>query len=147
MAAEQSQQATGTTVGSGAIGAIEPDIAAASSKRHRMSGAVASTATKLLPLVQLLETIQPMVANESVFHTRRLKINAQIALVYEQLKVEKPKRKALTLAFKTMGDLVLEETRDISKDELKQAAKEVVLATIKNAPAIISAAHQARLLS
>lgn len=116
-------------------------------KRHRLSGAMVSTATKLLPLVQVLETIQPLVANESVFHTRRLKINAQIALVYEQLKQERPKRKALTLAFKTMGDLVLEETRDISKDELKQAAKEVVLATIKNAPAIISAAHQARLLS
>lgn len=116
-------------------------------KRHRLDGAMVSTATKLLPLVKLLETIQPVVANDSVFHTRRLKINAQIALVYEQLKEERPKRKALTLAFKTMGDLVLEETRDISKDEIKQAAKEVVLATIKNAPAIISAAHQAKLLS
>lgn len=147
MAAEQSQDATDNAVGSDAAGLIEPNTLAASGKRHRMSSAVASTATKLLPLVHLLETIQPLVANESVFHTRRLKINAQIALVYEQLKDERPKRKALTLAFKTMGDLVLEETRDISKDELKQAAKEVVLATIKNAPAIISAAHQARLLS
>ena len=125
----------------------EPHEVAANFKRHRLDGVMVSTATKLLPLVRLLETIQPVVSNDSVFHTRRLKINAQIALVYEQLKEEKPKRKALTSAFKTMGELVLEETRDISKDELKQAAKEVVLATIKNAPAIINAAHQARLLS
>jgi hypothetical protein len=41
----------------------------------------------------------------------------------------------------------LEETRDISKDELKQAAKEVVLATLKNAPALLNVAHQARLLT
>lgn len=116
-------------------------------RRQRLSGAVISTATKLLPLVELLETIQPYVANESVFRTRRKKINAQLVLVYAQLKEERPKRQALTHAFKTLGDLVLEETRDISPDELKQAAKEVVLATLKNAPALISAAHQARLLS
>ncbi|WP_375437938.1 hypothetical protein [uncultured Hymenobacter sp.] len=136
-----------TVISSEAVGSVELNVVATSSKRHKLSGAVVSTATKLLPLVQLLETIQPLVTNESVFHTRRLKINAQIALVYEQLKDERPKRKALLVAFKTMGDLVLEETRDISKDELKQAAKEVVLATLKNAPAIISAAHQAKLLS
>jgi hypothetical protein len=116
-------------------------------RRHRLSGAVISTATKLLPLVELLETIQPYVANESVFRTRRKKINAQLVLVYAQLKEERPKRQALTHAFKILGDLVLEETRDISPDELKQAAKEVVLATLKNAPALISAAHQAQLLS
>jgi hypothetical protein len=116
-------------------------------RQHRISGAILSTATKLLPLVELLEAIQPHVVNESVFHTRRKKINAQIQLAYAQLKSEKPNREALVRAFKTMGELVLEETRDISKDELKQAAKEVVLATLKNAPGLISAAHQARLLS
>lgn len=136
----------GHSAGSEIVGSVGVSEVAAN-KRQRLDGAMLSTATKLLPLVKLLETIQPVVANDSVFHTRRLKINAQIALIYEQLREERPKRKALSLAFKTMGDLVLEETRDISKDELKQAAKEVVLATIKNAPAIISAAHQAKLLS
>jgi hypothetical protein len=125
----------------------QSELVGVGGRRHRLSGAVIITATKLLPLVELLETIQPYVANESVFRTRRKKINAQLILVYAQLKEERPKRQALTHAFKTLGDLVLEETRDISPDELKQAAKEVVLATLKNAPALISAAHQARLLS
>ena len=123
------------------------ESAGAPARQHRISGALISTAAKLLPLVELLETIQPHVTNESVFRTRRRKINAQIALVYAQLKTEKPRREALTHAFRLMGELVLEETRDISKDELKQAAKEVVLATLQNAPALINAAHQARLLS
>jgi hypothetical protein len=125
----------------------QAEVVGVGGRRHRLSGAVISTATKLLPLVELLETIQPYVANESVFRTRRKKINAQLVLVYAQLKEERPKRQALTHAFKILGDLVLEETRDISPDELKQAAKEVVLATLKNAPALISAAHQAQLLS
>ncbi|MDF7813334.1 hypothetical protein [Hymenobacter sp. YC55] len=145
--AEQGCAHPGNSINSNTAGSVGVNEVPGNSKRHRLDGAIVSTATKLLPLVKLLETIQPVVVNDSVFHTRRLKINAQIALVYEQLREERPKRKALTLAFKTMGDLVLEETRDISKDELKQAAKEVVLATIKNAPAIISAAHQAKLLS
>lgn len=120
----------------------------AGKRRHRLSGAVITTAaTKLLPLVELLDTIQPYVSNESVFRTRRRKFDAQLALAYAQLKAEKPKRKVLLHAFKTMGELMVEETRDISRDELKLAAKEVVLATLKNAPALISAAHQARLLS
>lgn len=126
---------------------LPPTGVATKSKRDRVSCAAVSAATKLLPLVQLLDTIQPHLTNESVFHTRRLKINAQFAVACEQLKMERPKRKVLTHAFQIMGELVLEETRDISKDEVKQAAKEFVLATIKNAPAILSAAHQARLLS
>jgi hypothetical protein len=118
-----------------------------SSRRHRLSGAVISKATQLLPLVKLLETIQPHVVSESVFRTRRKKIQAHLALAYQELQQERPKRQALTHAFKILGELVLEETKDISKDELKQAGKEVVLATLKNAPALINAAHQARLLS
>ncbi|UOQ65455.1 hypothetical protein [Hymenobacter volaticus] len=144
---EESYTHDGYSPDSEAVTSLGVNEITAAGKHQRLNGAILSTATKLLPLVKLLETIQPVVANDSVFHTRRLKINAQIALIYEQLKEERPKRKALSSAFKTMGDLVLEETRDISKDELKQAAKEVVLATIKNAPAIISAAHQAKLLS
>ena len=123
------------------------DLVSTNSKRRRLEGAVVGTATKLLPLVKLLETIQPHVANESVFRTRRKKINAQIAIVYAQLRTEKPKRETLTRAFQTIGELVVEESKDISKDELKQAAKEFVVATLKNAPALINAAHQARLLS
>ena len=125
----------------------ESETGSASSRRHRLSGAVITTATRLLPLIELLESIQPHVANESVFRTRHRKLNAQISLAYAQLRAEQPKRKALLHVFKTIGELVIEETHDISKDELKQAAKEVVLATLKNAPALISAAHQARLLS
>ena len=128
---------------------ITPEVNAspANTRRHRLRGAVIATAAKLLPLVELLESIQPHVADESVFRTRHRKINAQISLAYAQLRTEQPKRKALLHVFTTIGELVVEETHDISKDELKQAAREVVLATLKNAPALISAAHQARLLS
>ena len=126
---------------------LEVDVGSANTRRHRLSEAVITTATKLLPLVELLESIQPHVVNESVFRTRHRKINAQISLAYAQLRAEQPKRKALLRVFRTISELVVEETHDISKDELKQAAKEIVLATLKNAPALISAAHQARLLS
>ncbi|MVN74944.1 hypothetical protein GO988_01250 [Hymenobacter sp. HMF4947] len=121
------------------------------SRRARLEGAVvakaAATATKLLPLVALLDAIQPQVASESVFRARRKKIQAHLAVAYAELHGERPRRQALSHAFQTLADLVREETRDISPDELKQAAKEVALATLKNAPALINAAHQARLLS
>jgi hypothetical protein len=117
------------------------------SRRQRLGGAMAATATKLLPLVALLDTIQPQVANESVFRTRRKKIRAHFDVVYAELQAERPRHKALAHTFQALTDLVREETRDISKDELKQAAKEVVLATLKNAPALINVAHQARLLA
>ena len=105
---EESYAYDGHSPGSEVVGSVGISEVAAN-KRQRLDGAMLSTATKLLPLVKLLETIQPVVANDSVFHTRRLKINAQISLIYEQLREERPKRKALSLAFKTMGDLVLEE--------------------------------------
>ncbi len=116
-------------------------------QRRRLSRAVAVTATKLLPLVALLDTIQPQLANESVFRARRKKIQAHLVLVHEELRAPRPRRQALTHTFQVLVELVREETRDISKDELKQAAKELVLATLQNAPALINAAHQARLLS
>ncbi|MBF9238826.1 hypothetical protein I2I05_15595 [Hymenobacter sp. BT683] len=114
---------------------------------QRIRGAVATTATRLLPLVALLDTIQPAVDQESVFRTRKKKIKLHLAEAYAELQTERPRRQALSHAFQTLAELVLEETRDISRDELKQAAKEVVLATLKNAPALINIAHQARLLS
>ena len=115
--------------------------------QHRIAGAVATTATRLLPLVALLDSIQPSVAKESVFRIRRKKIKQHFTEVYAELHAERPRREALTHAFQALAELVLEETRDISKDELKQAAKEVVLATLQNAPALINIAHQARLLT
>jgi hypothetical protein len=121
--------------------------AEASDRSYRLSEAVASTATKLLPLVSLLDAIQPQVAQDSVFHLRRLKIQESLAAAYAELRAERPRRRALSHAFHTLAELVREETHDISKDELKQAAKEVVLATLQHAPALINIAHQARLLS
>lgn len=108
---------------------------------------MAATATKLLPLLALLDSIQPQVASESVFRIRRKKIRAHFDLVYQELHAERPRHQALAHALQALAELVREETSDISRDELKQAAKEVVLATLKNAPALLNAAHQARLLS
>ena len=117
------------------------------SLRPSLTGAVATTATKLLPLVALLDSIQPSVAKESVFRIRRRKIKQHFTEVYAELHAARPRREALVHAFQALAELVQEETRDISKDELKQAAKEVVLATLQNAPALINIAHQARLLA
>jgi hypothetical protein len=116
-------------------------------RSHRLNEAAVATATKLLPLVRLLETIQPQVANDSIFHTKRVKIQEEMTRAYGELLAEKPRHKALLHAFKTLSELVREEAHDLSKDELKQAARELVLATLKNAPQLISAAHQAQLLA
>ncbi|MGI4737010.1 MAG: hypothetical protein ACRYG7_17710 [Janthinobacterium lividum] len=124
-----------------------PSREAALLRSRRLNGAVVATTAKLLPLVALLDAIQPQVTNESVFRTKRKKIRAHFDLAYQELRAEHPRRQALTHAFQALAELVLEETRDVSKDELKQAAKEVVLATLKNAPALINVAHQARLLT
>ncbi|GAB3289501.1 hypothetical protein [Hymenobacter tenuis] len=109
--------------------------------------ALVSTACKLLPLVHLIEAIKPHIATEPVFESRREKMHVQMALVLEQLKSERPKRKALTHAFKTLGDFTIESVREVKKEELKNSAKGFVVATIKNAPSLISAAKQAGLLS
>lgn len=121
--------------------------AGALGRRQRLNEAAVATATKLLPLVALLDAIQPQVANESVFRVRRKKIRAHFDEVYAELQAERPRHKALAHTLQALTDLVREETRDISKDELKQAAKEVALATLKNAPALLNVAHQARLLA
>ncbi|RZK63016.1 MAG: hypothetical protein EOO59_00945 [Hymenobacter sp.] len=125
-----------------------PSAAAAlASRRQRLGGAVADTATKLLPLVALLDSIQPQLAQESVFRTRRKKIKMHLAAAYAELHAECPHHQALTHAFQALVEVVREEAQDISPEEWKQAAKEVVLATLKNAPALLNAAHQARLLT
>jgi hypothetical protein len=124
-----------------------PAAAEPAGHSHRLNEAAVTTAARLLPLVRLLETLQPLVASDSVFHTKRVKIQEEMTRAYGELLAEKPRHKALLHAFKTLGELVREEAHDLSKDELKQAAREVVLATLKNAPQLISAAHQAQLLS
>lgn len=106
-----------------------------------------ATATRLVPLVELLDRIRPHVGHNTVFSTRRHKIDAQIALAYEQLRSDQPKREALTAAFHNLSEFVLAETREVSKDEVKESAKRFVLATLKNAPSLIGAAKQAGLLS
>lgn len=130
-----------------ASAAAQPAIGPKRRKRDRLSGTVVSAATKLLPLVELLERIRPHVENDSVFSSRRDKIRAQMVLVQEQLKSDQPKRQALVEAFKTMSEFVLEESKEVSKDEVKESTKRFVMATIKNAPSLISAAQQAGLLS
>lgn len=125
-------------------GAAGPAAPAGPGRRNEVA---VTTATKLLPLLRLLETLQPLVANDSVFHTKRVKIQEEMTRAYGELLAEKPRHKALLHAFRTLAELVREEAHDLSKDELKQAAKEVVLATLKNAPGLISAAHNAQLLA
>ena len=116
--------------------------------RHpSLTGAVTTTAIRLLPLVALLDSIQPSVSKESVFRIRRKKIKQHFAKLYAELHAARSRHEALAHAFQAMAELVLDETRDISKDELKQAAKEVVLATLQNAPALLSIAHKVRLLT
>jgi hypothetical protein len=115
-------------------------------KRDKLAVKIVSTATKLRPLFELLDRIQPHLENDSVFSSRREKINAQLAIVRAQLKSEQPKHKAIADAFHTIGEFVREEAKEVTKDEVKESAKRFVLATVKNAPSIISAAQQARAL-
>jgi hypothetical protein len=117
------------------------------SHQHRIDEAMVATATKLLPLLALLDTVQAPAASESVFHTRRKKIQMHLSEAYAELRVERPRRLALAYTFQVLAELVREETQDISPDELKQAAKELALATLKHAPALLNVAHQARLLA
>jgi hypothetical protein len=117
--------------------------AAPAGRRERLGEAAVA---RLLPLVKLLDAIQPQVGAESVFRTRRKKIRAHWDEVYAELRQERPSRQALAHAFQALTELVRDEVHDVSKDEVKQAAKELALATLKNAPALLNAARQARLL-
>jgi predicted RNase H-like nuclease len=117
------------------------------STRDRLSEHLAATAGKLLPLVELVERIRPHVENDSVFTSRREKIRAQLALVQQQLKADQPKHEALVLAFRALSEFVREEAREVSKDEVKESAKRLVLVTLKTAPDLIRAAHTAGLFS
>ncbi|RZK87851.1 MAG: hypothetical protein EOO62_38560 [Hymenobacter sp.] len=95
----------------------------------------------------MLDAVQTQANTESVFRTRRRKIQTHLAIAYAELRAERPRHQTLSYTFHTLAELVKEETHDISHDELKQAAKELALATLRHAPALISVAHQARLLA
>jgi hypothetical protein len=116
------------------------------SQQVRLNSALVVTATKLLPLLAVLDAVQKQANSESVFHSRRIKIQTHLAVAYAELQAARPRRQALSYTFQVLAELVREETRDISPDEFKQAAKEVALATLKHAPALISIAHQAKQL-
>ncbi|AYA35990.1 hypothetical protein D3Y59_02315 [Hymenobacter oligotrophus] len=129
---------------------LGPALAAPADTAHhpdRLNRVMVSGACKLLPLVTLLNSVQRQLAQESVFHIRRKHMQARVAEALAELRTERPRRQALSQAVQALTVLVQEEIRDIHRDEVKQAAKEVALATLKNAPALIKAAQQARLLS
>ncbi len=127
--------------------APDSQASAPAGRRQRLEAAAAGTATKLLPLVALLDAVQPQLMQESVFRIRRKKIKAHLAEAYAELHAAQPRYQALAHAFQALAEVVREEAQDISPEEWKQAAKEVALATLKNAPALLNAAYQARLLS
>ncbi|QJX47429.1 hypothetical protein HMJ29_10965 [Hymenobacter taeanensis] len=116
-------------------------------KRDKLAVKLVYTASKLQPLVELLDRIQPHLENDSIFSSRREKIKAQVAIVHAQLRSDRPRRQAVVEAFHTMSEFVREESREITRDEAKESAKRFVVATLKNAPSLISAASQAGLLS
>jgi hypothetical protein len=124
-------------------------LSGALAARHQLhlTDMMAATATKLLPLLAILDAVQVQANAESVFRARRRKIQLHMAIAYAELRAGRPRHQALSYTFHTLAELVREETHDISHDELKQAAKEVALATLRHAPALISVAHQARLLA
>lgn len=122
-------------------------VAAKARRRDRLSDKVATTATRLLPLLELVEKIRPHVENDSVFTSRREKMKTQLALIQEQLRADQPRHKALAEAFRMLSEFVVEESKDVSKDEVKESTKRLVLAALKSAPDIIRAAHTAGLFS
>ncbi|MCB2407316.1 hypothetical protein [Hymenobacter lucidus] len=118
-----------------------------SRRRDKLNGTLVSTAARLLPLLELVERIRPHMDNDSVFTSRREKMNAQLAIIQEQLKSDRPRRETLVQAFKTLSEFVREESHEVSKDEVKESAKRFVLVALKTAPDLIRAAHTAGLFS
>ena len=66
---------------------------------------------------------------------------------YAALQAEHPRHRGLAHALQGLADLLRDEARDISPEEWQRAARELALATLKNAPGLISVAQQARLLA
>lgn len=99
--------------------ALAPAKVATHGRCHYLAGAVATTATRLPPLVALLDAVRPAAVQESVFRARRKKIWEYLALVCKELQAERPRYHTLAHAFQTLVYLVREKTRGISPDELK----------------------------
>lgn len=126
--------------------------AAVRQRRQRLDGAVVESAARLLPLVALLAALQAPPTQESVFRTWRKKLRAHWDTAYAALQAAPhgsvgAGHRALAHALQTLADLLRDEARDISPEEWQQAAKELALATLKNAPGLISAVQQARRLA
>jgi hypothetical protein len=131
---------------------IQQFEAAVRQRRQHLDGAVAESAVRLLPLVSLLAALQAPPAQESVFRTWRKKLRAHWDTAYAVLLAAPrgpagPGHHALADALHTLADLLRDEARDISPEEWQQAAKELALATLKNAPGLISAVQQAQRLA
>ncbi|PJJ60602.1 hypothetical protein [Hymenobacter chitinivorans] len=129
----------------GALTAVRPR------KRDRLLDPLvttaATTATKLRPLVELVERVRPHLENDSVFTSRRDKLRAQLAVVHQELHAAKPRHEAIAQSFKLLAEFVRDESREVSKDEVKESAKRFVLVALKTAPDLIRAAHTAGLFS
>ncbi|MBO2032496.1 hypothetical protein J4D99_13955 [Siccationidurans ginsengisoli] len=121
--------------------------AAVRQRRRRLDGAVVESAARLMPLVALLDALQAPPAQESVFRTRRKKLRAHWDAAYAELQAVHPRHRALAHALQSVADMLRDEARDISPEEWQRAARELALATLKNAPGLISVAQQARLLA
>jgi hypothetical protein len=121
-------------------------------RRQRLNGAVVESAVRVLPLVALLATLQAPPTQESVFRTWRKKLRAHWDTVYATLQAAPhgpagPNHHALAHALQTLAELLRDEARDISPEEWQRAARELALATLKNAPGLISVVQQAQRLT
>ncbi|NML63815.1 hypothetical protein HHL22_01225 [Hymenobacter sp. RP-2-7] len=126
--------------------------AAVRQRRQRLDGAVAESAARLLPLVAIVAALQSPPIQESVFRTWRKKLRAHWDTAYAALQAAPcgpagPGHHALAHALHTLAELLRDEARDISPEEWQRAAKELTLATLKNAPGLISAVQQAQRLA
>lgn len=126
--------------------------AAVRQRRQRFDGAVAESAARLLPLVALLTALQAPPTQESVFRTWRKKLRAHWDTAYAALQAAPhgpagPDHHALAHALHTLAELLRDEARDLSPEEWQRAAKELALATLKNAPGLISVVQQAQRLA
>jgi|GEM_PF-5972303 len=83
--------------------ALAPAKEVTHGRRHRLAGEAAITATKLLPLVALLDAVQPAAPQEPVFRAQRKKIQLHLALVYKELQAERPRCHILAHAFQTLA--------------------------------------------
>jgi type VI protein secretion system component VasF len=71
----------------------------AAKRQLHLTDMMAATATKLLPLLAMLDAVQAQANAESVFRTCRRKIQLHMAIAYAELRSERPRRQALSTPF------------------------------------------------